>query len=165
MTFYTGTEGVQPKITPYSAPRCTWTLWRLWVRVLAYWLVCCFPRRALIGWVTVMKCNVTACALYFIWSYIICSLTDTINITSQLICHLPMIVSKTDSLLLVQLSALLTSIGTPNPAAAFTSEWARGTFSVWFMVSGLSQLIVKQEIMTLYTMIIKRWLINKKKHN
>jgi hypothetical protein len=63
------------------------------------------------------------------------TLTDTINITSQLIRRLLMIVKKIDSWLL-QLPVLLIAIGSLNPAADFTSsDWTCGTFNVIFMMS------------------------------
>jgi hypothetical protein len=75
-------------------------------------------------------------------SYILATLgtlMDTINIKSQLIHRLPMVVKKTDSWLL-QLSVLLIAIGSLNPAAGFTNSKqflnkACGTLNVRFMVS------------------------------
>jgi hypothetical protein len=66
---------------------------------------------------------------------ITCTLTDTINIASQLIRRLRMVVKKIDSWLL-QLPVLLIAIGSLNLAADFTSsDWICGTFNVIFMVS------------------------------
>jgi hypothetical protein len=62
------------------------------------------------------------------------TLMDTINITSQLIRRLRMVVKKID-IWLLQLPVLLIAIGSLNPAADFTSsDWICGTFYVIFMV-------------------------------
>jgi hypothetical protein len=65
----------------------------------------------------------------------VCTMMDTINLTSQLIYRLPMVVRKIDSWLL-HLLILLTAIGTPNPTVNLTNS-VFGTLNVGFMVCPL----------------------------
>jgi hypothetical protein len=63
------------------------------------------------------------------------ALTEPINITSQLIRRIRLVIKKIDSWLL-QLPVLLIANGSLNPAADFTSsDWTCGTCNVRFMMS------------------------------